>query len=125
MKTGALTLPDARPLLAILASHLAIGMVINVVCAVIATYMMQTGDGFYVNLVFSMCVGTLALLFIDGGRLILWGRSIPPRLPFIALVIVAMPTAKFFGNAIAIRALGLNPESMAAYPTRSATAMLL
>jgi two-component sensor histidine kinase len=118
-------IPDPRPLGTILLSHLGIGLIINLVCTLIATYVIHMGGGFFVNLVFSMCVGTLALLFIDGGRLLIWGRGMPPRLPFIGLVVIAMPSAKLIGNAIAASALGLDPAGERAYPSGDATGMFI
>jgi signal transduction histidine kinase len=116
---------DRRPIPIILALHLAITSVFNFVGAIVGTYAMHMGGTFYENLVFSICIGTLAFLLIDGGRLILWGRGMPPRLPFIMLVIVAMPIAKFVGNSIAIRMLGLDAEAVIAHQAQNATATLI
>lgn len=125
MKTDLLQVQDPRPLGVVLATHLAIVAVFNVVCAVVTTYVMYWGDGFRENLVFSMCIGTLAWLFIDGGRRLIWGRGMPPRLPFIGLVFAAMPVAKHLGNALAIRLQGLDPAVVAAYQSRNITADLI
>jgi len=114
-----------RPTPIVLALHLAMASVFNFVGAIVGTYAMNMGGSFYENLVFTMCIGTLAWLFIDGGRLLLWGRGMPPRLPFIALVFAAMPVAKFAGNSIAIRILGLDAEAVIAHQARNATAELI
>ncbi|KIF81816.1 sensor histidine kinase [Noviherbaspirillum autotrophicum] len=119
------TIPDPRPLAVILASHLTIGIAINLFCAILATYALHVGKEFRYNLVYSMCIGMLALLFIDGGRMLLWGRYMPPRLPFIGLVTVAMPTAKLLGNAIASRLLGLDTENAPFYPLGDPTGMFI
>lgn len=116
---------DTRPLAMILALHLAITSVFNFVAAIVGTYAMHMGGSFYENLVFSMCIGTLAFVLIDGGRLMLWGRGMPPRLPFIALVFAAMPIAKFAGHRIAIRMLGLDTEAVIAHQAENATANLI
>jgi hypothetical protein len=98
-----------------LTSHLpfdcAIGTLFNVAVAVVVTYVMHMGGGFWENLVFSMCVGSLALVFIDGGRLIFWRFNFPPVLPFLALVMVSIPVAKYFGNMMAMSILGLSAEN--------------
>lgn len=125
MKTDAVYLTDCRPIPIILLRHLVIVTIFNVIGAALGTYTMYTDRSFTENLVFATCVGTLAFLFIDGGRLLLWGRRMPPRLPFIALVIAAMPIAKFLGNKIAIQLLGLNPDNVAAYQSRNATGMII
>jgi hypothetical protein len=117
--------PDPRPIPLILGRHFVIVCAFNVVFALISRYAMHLGDSFTEDLVFSMCVGLLAWLFIDGGRLLIWGRGLPPRLPFIALVIGAMPAAKFVGNAIAIRLLGLNAENVAIHQAKNVTGMVI
>lgn len=89
----------------------AIGTLFNVAVAVVVTYVMHLGGGFWENLVFSMCVGSLALVFIDSGRLILWRLNFPPVLPFLALVMVSIPVAKYFGNTMAMSILGLSAEN--------------
>jgi hypothetical protein len=125
MKADMPPVQDRRPIALILALHLAITSVFNVVGAIVGTYAMHMGGTFQENLVFTLCIGTLAFLFIDGGRLMIWGRGMPPRFPFIALVVAAMPIAKFLGNAIAIRLLGLDPQTVAAHQSQNATAMLI
>ncbi|QDZ26866.1 sensor histidine kinase [Noviherbaspirillum sp. UKPF54] len=125
MKTEAAYLTDHRPIPIILLRHLAIVTLFNVIGAALGTYTMYSDRGFAENLVFALCVGTLALLFIDGGRLLLWGRRIPPLLPFIALVAAAMPVAKILGNRLAASLLGLDPANVAAYQARNATGMII
>ncbi len=125
MKTEAVYLTDNRPIPIILLRHLVIVTIFNVVGAALGTYTMYTDRSFTENLVFAACVGTLAFLFIDGGRLMLWGRRMPPRLPFIALVVAAMPVAKILGNKLAILALGLDPDNVAAYQARNVTGMII
>ena len=106
-----------------LTSHLpfdfAIGMLFNVAVAVVVTYVMHMGGGFWENLVFSMCVGSLALVFIDSGRLILWRLNFPPVLPFLALAMVSIPIAKYFGNMMAMSILGLSAENASAHMLRT------
>jgi len=116
---------DSRPIAVILARHLAIVSVFNLMSAVLVTYALRAGHGFFENLAFSMCIGTLALLLIDGGRLLMWRRGMPPRLPFIVLVAVAMPAAKFLGDAIAIWMLGLPPGDTTAYSARNSGGMMI
>ena len=93
----------------------AIGAVFNVAVALLVTYVMHMGGGFRENMVFSMCVGSLALLFVDGGRMVLWGVHLPPRLPFLVLVLISIPIAKIFGNMMAITILGLPAQSVSAH----------
>jgi sensor histidine kinase YesM len=107
------------------AVDVAITAVFNVAIAVIITYMMRIRDSFYINLVLSMCIGTLAVTFINGGRLLLWGERKPPRLPFVLLLIVSMPVAQYLGNIIATHILGIPSESLASTREKNATAMIV
>jgi hypothetical protein len=107
------TVSRARILARRLPVDFAITAAFNVVCAVIVTYLMRIGDSFMQSLVFSMCIGTLALLFINGGRLLLWGDCKPPKLPFLLLLTMAAPAAWQLGSRIATGILGIAPESLA------------
>lgn len=87
--------------------QLAIDAVFNsafcVVLALALTYIARIGPSFWINLTFSLVIGTLALLFIDGGRLLLWGDGkMPPRLPFIALTVISLPLAHRLGAWLVI-----------------------
>jgi sensor histidine kinase YesM len=104
---------------------LAVGMIFNVICAAIVTYVMHMGRNFGENLVFSMCIGSLVLLFIDGGRMVLWGRGLPPRLPFFTLVVASVPCAHFLGSKLSIAILGLPEETVRATQSENATGMLI
>ena len=117
--------PDSRPIPLILARHVAITGVFCAIVAVVITYTMRLGGSFIENLMFSMCIGTLAWGLIDGGRLLIWGRGMPPWLPFILLVVIAMPVAKFLGSVIATQALGLNPQNVIAHQAKNATGIII
>lgn len=84
----------------------------NVAIALAVTYVMRIHGSFLDNLVISMCIGLLMCTFIDGSRLLLWGMTVPPRLPFLALWVVSLPAAQFLGNHIAGYLLGIPPESI-------------
>jgi signal transduction histidine kinase len=107
------------------AIDVAITSVFNVVIAVIVTYVIRIHDSFYINLVISMCVGTLAVTFIDGGRLLLWGGRKPPMGPFIVLMIISIPAAQYSGNLIASHLLGIPAENLASVRAKNATAILV
>jgi hypothetical protein len=114
------------PRLRRLAIDVAITSVFNVAIAVIVTYMMRIHDSFYVNLVISMCVGTLAVTFIDGGRLLLWGGDRrPPRMPFIILLIASIPAAQYLGNIIASLILGIPAAALASTRAKNATPIIM
>lgn len=41
---------------------------ISAACALVVTYLMRIGSGFAENLIFSLCIGTSAMVLINGGR---------------------------------------------------------
>lgn len=115
-----LPLPD---LLRLFLRDFAVVTAINIVIAVIITYEMRIGGSFLVNLVFSICIGSLACLFIGGSRLLLWGIDKPPKFQFFLLWIVAIPSAKFLGHKLATYILGLPAEVVDAVQNQHATSL--
>ena len=107
------------------AIDIAITQVFNLIIAVLITYVVRGHGGFFVNLVFSACIGTLATTFIDGGRLILWGEAKPPKWKFILLILVSLPAAQFIGKLLAAAMLGIPREALSAMRAGNATAMLI
>ncbi|HZW23183.1 sensor histidine kinase [Noviherbaspirillum sp.] len=107
------------------ALDIAITQVFNLIIAILITYVVRRHGGFFVNLVFSMCIGTLATAFIDGGRLIMWGEQKPPKWKFVLLIIVSLPAAQFLGKALAAFMLGIPFEDMSEMRGGNATAMLI
>ncbi|HEV2608726.1 MAG TPA: histidine kinase [Noviherbaspirillum sp.] len=89
------------------AIDMAITAVFNLVIALIITYVMRVHTSFVVNLVVSMCIGILAVTFVDGGRLLLWGLGKPPKIPFILLVVAGLPAAQQLGKLIAAQFTGI------------------
>ena len=87
--------------------HFVVVTVFNVLCAALITWGLKMGGDFRENLVYSLCIGTLALVFIDGGRLLLWntGRA---RLPgFMLLTLASLPAAQILGSLVAGALLGI------------------
>ncbi len=107
------------------AIDIAITQVFNLIIAVLITYVVRGHGGFFVNMVFSMCIGTLATAFIDGGRLILWGECKPPKWKFIGLILISLPAAQFIGKVTAAAVLGIPREALSAMRAGNATAMLI
>jgi signal transduction histidine kinase len=99
--------PHQAPPLRQLGLHFIVVTVFNVLCAALITWGLKMGGDFRENLVYSLCIGTLALLFIDGGRLLLWrgGRAQLPG--FMLLTICALPAAQFLGSLAAGALLGI------------------
>ena len=99
-------LASRHPRLRRLAIDVALTCVFNGLIALAITYLTPLGTSFPTNLVFSMCIGTLAVLLIDGGRLFLWGEE-KPRWSLFLLVAAAIPLAWFGGHALAVWLLGM------------------
>ena len=75
--------------------------VLNVGCALIATFLFGAKDPFLFNLTDAMCIGTLAYLFIYGTRLALWrGSERPHWAATTAIIMVLVPLAQFIGLSI-------------------------
>lgn len=107
------------------AIDVAITQVFNLLIALLITYVVRIGSPLYINLVISVCVGTLAVTFIDGGRLLLWAERKPPVLPFILLLAVSAPVAHYLGYAIASLLLGIPQDDLAVGRERHTTALLI
>ncbi|WP_161993294.1 sensor histidine kinase [Lacisediminimonas profundi] len=84
------------------AAGLALVQLVNLACAVAVTGLSLTRGPFAVNLLFSICIGTIAYLIIAGGRLLIWpeGRK-PGVLPLAALILAGLPVAQIAGSWIA------------------------
>lgn len=102
------------------AIDLAITTGFNIVIAILVTYVLRIHDSFFINLVISICIGTLMVAFIDGGRLLLWGIGMPPKLPFVLLVVAALPSGQYLGNYLASAILHIPVENFAAVRAKNA-----
>jgi sensor histidine kinase YesM len=81
--------------------------VVNLICALVITYMLSFGGGFLTNWLVSVCIGTLAFLMIDGARLALWGDASRPHwLKFLLIVVIAVPLAQVLGSRLGSWLLG-------------------
>jgi signal transduction histidine kinase len=125
MKSSSLSASSSYPRLRRLGIDVAITAVFNVVIAIIITYVMRMHGNFLVNLAIAMCIGTLAVTFIDGGRLLLWGFEKPPKLPFFLLLAVSLPAAQQLGNVIAAQITGLPAESLSVTRHRDPTSYIV
>ncbi|MDR6583401.1 sensor histidine kinase [Herbaspirillum sp. BH-1] len=81
-------------------------LVINLLCALAVTYLLRIGGSFYENLQVSMCIGLLAMLFINGSRLLLWGNEAPNKLGMLLVIVVMAPLAVLLGRVLASLLMG-------------------
>lgn len=110
MTTNATTTSNTISRLHLIAPELLRGllptMIINLLCAVVVTYLMRIGAGFAENLIFSICIGTTAMVLIDCGRILLWGKDEPNKPGFLLMLVIFAPLSFFIGNLSANFALG-------------------
>ena len=102
-----------------LPTDLAIVTAFDILIAALITYVLPTGGSFFENLVFSLCIGTLALLFCDTPRLLLWGEGKPTRAPFFLILAIGNPVAWYLGGEIATRLLGIPRDAFVIRHTRN------
>ncbi|MGJ7916212.1 sensor histidine kinase [Massilia sp. LXY-6] len=80
------------------------------------------------QIVYSLCIGLVSLLIVDGARLLFWDdpsarRNIWP--PFIALVVATAPVAHYSGIVLGALLLGERWPSLADYPSQRQVSMIL
>jgi signal transduction histidine kinase len=98
---------------------------INTVCAIFVTYVLHIHEGLWGNWVFSMCIGTVATLLMDGARLALWGEDKPLLPALIGIIVLSAPIAYFLGSLLAIELLGLSAQRVLSNQIDHATSMLI
>src|SRR5580693_6462252 len=103
--------PTAEPLARRLLRTLYFNLGIDVMCAVIVTYVMRISDQFLPNLVFSLCIGLTAMVLIEAGRSLVWRNATPPKAHFLAYILVAAGIAQFIGIRLADLLLGLPTDN--------------
>lgn len=112
------------PRLQFLGIVLGFTLVFSIVMAFVVTYVMRIGP-FTSNLVFSICHGMVMAFVAASGKLLIWDLRRPPKIPFFILIVVAFSVAKYFGNRLAIAALGLPPEIIYSIQEQNATGFLI
>jgi signal transduction histidine kinase len=99
--------------------------IVNLIIAVICTYMIFIGRSFLANLVISMCIGWLSQTMIDGSRLLIWGLEKPRLVPFFAIWVVAIPIAQRLGNRVGSYILDIPMEKIDAARAQNSTALFV
>jgi hypothetical protein len=105
-----------------------IAMTINVLCGFVITLVLGDFGRLYEQLVFSMCIGTIAFLIIDCARLTIWNGHVlrgKRLIPFLAVVLAAAPIANYGGNVLGSHILGFTPPQLDTYLSPRATSMVL
>jgi len=88
-------------------------LAINVICALVITYLLNPGSHLGQNLIASMCIGSIAFVLIDGARLTLWSPGQRPRaLPLIAIILLSVPVAQWLGMHLFIWLTNVKVKAM-------------
>lgn len=78
----------------------------NFLCAVLITYVFSGGQRFAINLLASMCIGTITWLVIDGARFLLWGQERISWLFFLPVVAFGVGAGVLLGSQLTAWLLG-------------------
>ncbi|MEO6919443.1 MAG: histidine kinase [Collimonas sp.] len=116
---------NAGPLGQRLLKSLLINLSVDIGCAVFVTYVMEIGDSFLQNLVFSLCIGLSVMLFNYLGRYLLWRNNVPPRRAYMALILATAGLAFLFGTRLATKLLCLPPDGVDQYMSYHATGLIV
>lgn len=82
-----------------LRAHFKYCCIINVVCALLITFLVNGGRYFLDNLLASFCIGTIIFLVVDGVRLTVWGDNGRPHwLHNLLLIAIAVPIGQIAGS---------------------------
>ncbi|AIY42810.1 Autolysin sensor kinase [Collimonas arenae] len=117
--------PAAEPLARRLLRTLYINLGIDIICAVIVTYVMRISDRFLPNLVFSLCIGLTAMVLIEAGRSLIWRNAMPRKAHFLAFILIAAGIAQFLGIRLANQLLGLPTDNFSMYMNVSGLGLII
>jgi sensor histidine kinase YesM len=112
----------------VFASELGLTIVVSGWAAILMTLAAGRPEQLLNELVVSLCIGLVALLVVDGARLLV--RREPAlrrrgRIPFVLLLIAAAPFAHYVGLRIGSAILGLRAPDLAHYLTVPRSSMIL
>ena len=100
--------------------------VLNVLCAILIMSVTGRPEDFFHNVVYSMCIGMIVLVIVNGTRLAIWGAHQRPRWPvFFTILVVAVPIAQFSGIALGGLLLGRTVTSATKSASQSMNSMLV
>ena len=81
--------------------------VLNVVCAVVITAITGAAGYFWHTLVYSMCIGSIIFVLVEGARLAIWGAHTRPNWRiFLPILLLAVPVGQYGGTAAGHLLLG-------------------
>jgi len=105
--------------------HVKYAMALNLICALIITFLLNGGHFFLENLFASTCIGTLAFALITGMRLLLWGDRRPPWPGFLLLLVLVIPVAQMIGFAFYRWVWGYSSSSLGDMETSKMISLIM
>ena len=102
-----------------------VGIVINTLCAVVVGTVILPNEPFSHCWVFSMCIGSLLMWTVDGGRLLIWGHDKPGKFGMLSLILLGIPPCYFGGSFIASKLLALPSETVMSHQIEHATPLFV
>lgn len=109
-------------------AELPITVVVSTLLAALITLVIGKPEVFLENLLFSVMIGAVAFVLLNGARLLFWDLPVwgwRQWAPFLALTVVVAPVAHFTGTRLVGLLLGLPMPTLAEYPSRASVSMIL
>jgi anti-sigma regulatory factor (Ser/Thr protein kinase) len=100
---------------------------LSAVAAIVITLVEGNPQNLYKQMVYSVCIGMVALAILDSARLAFWDDPARrrPLLPFLILLAVTAPVAHYSGIVLGGMILGVGWPSLADYPNVPQASMIL
>ena len=112
--------PSSKTRLRRFLDDLGLTVVVSTWAGVVLALAVGRPQDIYKQVVYSMAIGIVALLILDGIRLLAWGNPTLRRYRMVLLpllVVVTAPVAHYSGIVIAGRILGIEVPGLAEYPS--------
>jgi hypothetical protein len=109
------------------ARDLGLAAVYSALTGVLITLVEGKPQILYSQLVYSLCIGLVALVIVDGARLAFWDDPVQRRhtwLPFLGLIAVTAPVAHYSGIVLGALMLGDDWPRLADYPNTRQLSMI-
>jgi signal transduction histidine kinase len=107
-------------------AYLAYVQVFNVLVGLIVAFVMNAGKSVFEDILASICIGTLAFLFIYGARLAIWrANRRPGALPFMVLLAVGAWLAQVVGTRMFRWLLGIGGVQASPFASPKTAGLML